>query len=168
MGSCITLHWLQSAAIWTVTQPLLTAHCTCACEELLCLQVCRDPPPMHCSTVFGKLHSTPPSTALQSRLTAAWCPAITPMQVCCSYRYAVTHNQCPATLVLAKCTSHRSVMLCKIGSQQPGVAAITPDKDLVFVQVCRDPRPVHCSTDFGKIHSILLSAALQNRLTAAW
>ena len=36
------------------------------------------------------------------------------------------------------------------------------------MQVCNDPFTVHCCTDHGKMRSPLLSAALQNRLAAAW
>ena len=43
--------------------------------------------------------------------------AITPVQLCCSYRCAVTQHQCTAALVLAKCNTHCSVLLCKTGSQ---------------------------------------------------
>ena len=34
--------------------------------------------------------------------------------------------------------------------------------DLLFTQVCSDPAPLHCNTGQGKMHSLLLSAALQN------
>ena len=36
----------------------------------------------------------------------------------------------------------------------------------VFMQVCSDPTEMHCSTDLGKLHSPLISVALQNGLTA--
>ncbi len=35
--------------------------------------------------------------------------------------------------------------------------------DLLFIQVGSDPTPMHCSTGDGRMHSALLSAALQNR-----
>jgi len=38
--------------------------------------------------------------------------------------------------------------------------------DLLFIQMCREPTEMHCSTDLGKMHSSLFSSALQNRLTA--
>ncbi len=38
--------------------------------------------------------------------------------------------------------------------------------DLLFIQVCSDPKTLHCSTGQGKMHFQLLSVALQNRLTA--
>ena len=40
-------------------------------------------------------------------------------------------------------------------------------EDLVNIQVCSDPPPMHCNTVFGKVLFPLLSAALQNSLTAA-
>ncbi|DBA96982.1 TPA: hypothetical protein ACH3X3_012923 [Trebouxia sp. C0006] len=39
--------------------------------------------------------------------------------------------------------------------------------DLLFIQVCSDATPMHCSTGQGKIASPLIRVALQNRLTAA-
>ncbi len=40
--------------------------------------------------------------------------------------------------------------------------------DLLFIQVCSDISPRHSSTVQGKLHSPLLSAALQTRLTAGF
>ena len=115
--------------------------------------------------------------------------AITPMKICCSYRCAVTHHQCTATLILAKCTPHCSVLLCKTGWQQPCVTAIAPMKihcayscamhppprlaaalchcnytyeDLLFIQVCKNPPPMHCNTDFGNaLHTAQCCSAKQ-------
>ena len=39
-------------------------------------------------------------------------------------------------------------------------------EDLLFVEVCSDPTPVHCNTVQGNMLSPLLSAALQDRLAA--
>jgi len=39
-------------------------------------------------------------------------------------------------------------------------------QDLLFIQVCSDHSPRHCSTVQSKMHPPLLSAALQTRLTA--
>ncbi len=36
----------------------------------------------------------------------------------------------------------------------------------MFIQMCSDPTPMHCWTSQGKVHSLLFSAPLQNRLTA--
>ncbi len=40
--------------------------------------------------------------------------------------------------------------------------------DLLYIQVCSDATPKHCSTGQCKIASLLLSAALQNMLTACF
>ena len=47
------------------------------------------------------------------------------MEICSSYRCAVTQQECTAALVKAKCNPHCSVMLCETGSQQACVTAIT-------------------------------------------
>ena len=39
-------------------------------------------------------------------------------------------------------------------------------EDLLFIQVCSDPTPVHCNTVQGRMLSPLLCAALQDRLAA--
>ena len=135
------------------------------------------------------------------------------MKICCSCKCAVTHHQCTAALVWAKCISHCQLLLCKTGSQLACVTATTPMKiccsckcavthhqctaalvlakcistlssaalqnrlttglchcnytyeDLLLMQVCSDPPPMHCSTCLGKMHFPLSTAALQNRLT---
>ena len=45
-----------------------------------------------------------------------------PKEICSSYRFAVTHHQCTATL--AKGNPHCPVVLCKSGSQQGCVSAL--------------------------------------------
>jgi hypothetical protein len=92
--------------------------------------------------------------------------AMTPVQLCCSYRCAVTQHQCTAAQVLAKCRTHCSVLLCKTGSQHALCHCNYTCEDLLFIQVCSESEPMHCSTGFGKMHSALFSVALQNRLTA--
>jgi len=56
------------------------------------------------------------------------------------------------------------VLLCKSGAQQVCASAITP------MEICSSYRcaltPKLCSIVFGKMHSPLLSAAVQSRLTA--
>ena len=44
--------------------------------------------------------------------------AVTPVEICPSYRCPVAHHKYPATLFRAKCNPHCSVLLCKRGSQQ--------------------------------------------------
>ena len=52
--------------------------------------------------------------------------AITPLEICCSYRCAVTQHQCTAALLKAKCIALCKELLGKTGSQQACVAAIAP------------------------------------------
>ncbi len=190
-------------------------HCKYTYGDLVFIQVCSDPAPMHCNTVFGKRHSPLFSAALQNRLTAGsvslqihlwrfalrtdvqgrstnalqhcfWQKAFptaqccsakqthsrqcftanTPMEIWPSYRCAVTQHQRTAALFRAKCSPHCSVLLCKTGSQQAVCHCSYTYGDLLFIQMCSDPTPVHCMTVFGKRHSPLFSAAVQNRFTA--
>ncbi len=88
-------------------------HCNHTYEDLLLIQVCSDLTPMHCSPCLGKMHFPLSSAALQTGSQLACVTAITPMKICCSYKCAVTHHQCTAALVWAKCISHCPVLLCK-------------------------------------------------------
>ena len=92
--------------------------------------------------------------------------ADTPMEICSSYRCAVTQHKCSAALKRAKCNPHSSVLLCKTGSQQALSHCSYTYGDLLFIQVCSDPAQMQCSSVEGKMQSPLFSAALQNRLTA--
>ena len=109
----------------------------------------------HCSVLLCKTGSQ------QACVTAS-----TPVKISASYKIAVTQQHCRAALLRAKCILYCSVLLCKTGWQQACVNAIAP------VQICCSYRcavtqhQMHCSTGFGKMHSPLFSAALQNRLTA--
>ncbi len=65
------------------------------------------------------------------------------MEICSSYSCAVIQHKCSATLFLAKSNPHYSVLLCKTGSQQGCVSAITP------MEICSSYRcavTVHQST----------------------
>jgi len=107
------------------------------------------------------------SAALQNRVTAGIVSLqYTPMEICSSYRCAVTQHQCTAALFRAKCNPHCSLPLCKTGSHQAVCHCKYTYGDLLFIQVCSDPAPMHCSSAQGKMQSPLFSAALQNRLTA--
>ena len=67
---------LHSLLLSAALQNSLTAalcHCNYTYEDLLTIQVCSDPPPMHYSTALGKMHSPLLSAALQNSLTAALC-----------------------------------------------------------------------------------------------
>jgi len=107
---------LSSAAL----QNSLTAalcHCNCTYGDLLFIQVCSDATQVHYNTGQGKTASLLFSAALQNRLTAAlchcnpkpvllcnsrshlvWVTAVTPMEICCSYRCAVMQHQCTAAI----------------------------------------------------------------------
>ncbi len=69
-------HWLWQNAVPLLSaalQPRLTAglyQCRYTCANMLCIQVCTDPPPLQCSTGFGKIQTPLLSAALQPRLTA--------------------------------------------------------------------------------------------------
>ena len=92
--------------------------------------------------------------------------ALTPMEICSSYRCPVAHHKCSAARFRAKWNPHCSVLLCKRGSQQAVCQCNYTYGDVHFIQVCSDPAPVHCNTVSGKMQSPLFSAALQKRLTA--
>ncbi len=140
--------------------------CSYTYGDLLITQVCSDPAPMHCRSVQGTLQSPLFSAALQNRLT----PGSVSLQihlsrVCSSYRCAVTQHQCIAALFMAKCNPHCSVLLCKSGSQQAVCHCSHSYGDLLFMQVCSEPAPMHCSSVQGNMQSPLFSAALQNSVT---
>ena len=104
--------------------------------------------------------------ALQNRLTTCLCHHKTPMQICSSYRWAVTQHQSSLALLRAKCNPHCSVQLCRTGSQLACVTTKHTYEDLLFIQVCSDPTQGFSSTAQGNMQPPLFSAALQNRLTA--
>ncbi len=89
------------------------------------------------------------------------------MEICPSYRLAVTQHQCTAALVLASGISHCSVLPCKTGSQQSSCHCNYTYEDLLFMQVCNEPVAIYCKPGQGKMHSPLFCAALQIRLTVA-
>ncbi len=77
-------------------------------------------------------------------------------------------SQCQSTAapVQAKCIPHCSLLLCKPGSQQALCHCNCTYGHSPFIQVCSDPASIDCNTVQGKMHSPLLSAAVQARLTA--
>jgi len=109
----------------------------------------------HCSVLLCKLASQ-----------HACATASTPMEIGSSYMCAVMQHQSTAALVKVEQLSHCSVLLCKKSSQQALCHCKCNLGDLLFIHVCRDATPKHCSTGQGRIASTLFSAALQNRLTA--
>ena len=69
--------------------------------------------------------------------------AITPMEICSSYRCAVSQQKCTAALGKAECSVHCS-KLCRCNYTRGS---------LLFIQVCSDPSPVYCNTVCSKQHS---------------
>ena len=90
------------------------------------------------------------------------------MEICSSYWCAVRQQKCTEALVKAKCIPPCSVLLCKTGSQQVCVTAITPMKICSSYRCAVSQHQWQCSTGQGKMQSPMFSAALQNRLTACW
>ena len=150
---------LYSAAL---QNSLTAALCQCnyTYEILAFIQVCSDPTPMHCNTGFGEgtLHCSGLLCRTGSQHICV--TALTPTEICSSYRCAVTHHQCTATLPWAKCTPHCSVLLF----QKRLTAALSHGNytyaDLLFIQVCSEPTEMHCIIGLGKMPSPLFSAAL--------
>jgi len=70
---------------------------------------------------------------------------VTSMEVSSSYRCAVAQHKCPAAVFRARCIIHCSVLLFKPGSQQAVCHCSYTYKDLLFIQVCCGPAPMHCS-----------------------
>ena len=144
------------------------SHCIYTYGDLLLIQVCSDPAPLHCSTA-ARAKCTPHCSVVlckrgpQQALSKC---IYTYREICSSYRCAVMQHQSTAALVRARCKPHCSVMLCKTGSQQAVWHCIYTCGDLILIQVFRDPTPMHCCTVQGKMQSLLFSAALQNRPTA--
>ena len=88
------------------------------------------------------------------------------MQICSSYRYAVSQHQCTAALPRAKLAHQCSVLLCKTGSQLALCHCSYSYADLIFIHMCSESAQMHCSTAQSKMSSPVSSFALQNRLTA--
>ena len=92
----------------------------------------------HCSVLLCK-------TGFQQ----ACITAITPMKICSSYRCAVTQHQCTATLFRAKSSPLLSAAL-----QDRLAAGLYHSnytyEDLLFIQVCSDPKPVQSITVLAK------------------
>jgi len=87
------------------------------------------------------------------------------MQICSSYRWAVSQHQCNAALLRAKRAAQCSLLPCKTGSQLALCDCVCTYADMLFIHVCSEPAPMHCSAQ-GEIASLLFSAALQTSLTA--
>ncbi len=96
---------LFSAALQNRLTPGL-GHCNDTYGDLLSIQVCSDPTEMHCSTGQGKLHCPRSALLCKTGSHLAWVTAVTPMEICCSYRCAVTQQKCTAALLGPRATEH--------------------------------------------------------------
>ncbi len=137
-------------------------HCRYTYEGLLLIQGCSDPPPMLCSTGFGKRHSPLSSVALQNSLKACVCHCkcnFLFIQVCsapapmhCITGFGRMHS--PLSCAAMQNSLTACMCYCRYTYE-----------DLLQIQLCIDPPAMHCNTGFGRMHSPLSSAALQHRLT---
>ncbi len=139
------------------TEALLRAKCISHCSEVLLKADCR--------TVLSKSPSPLSSAAMQNRLPTGLCQCKYTVKTCGSYSCAVTQHQCTATLFLAKCSPHCSVLLCTTGSQQASCHCIYTHGDLLCIQVCSDPAPMHCGSVQCKLQSPLFSGAERSFLS---
>ena len=153
----------SSTEQWGVqfAQGLTAGLCRCSYiyGDLLLIQVCSDPTPMHCSTGFGKRHSPLSSAALQNRLTAGLCH--------CNYIYG--------DLLFIMVGSDPTSMHCSTGKgkmQPPLSSAALPNRlsacfchcnyihaDLLLMQVCSEPTPMYYSPDIGSLEEALKTAS---------
>ncbi len=141
---------MHSPLLTAALQYRLTAalcHCIYTYGDLLFIQVCSDPTPEHCNTVFCKWHSPVLSAALQDRLAAGLYH--------CKYTYE-------DLLCIQVCSEPTPVHCITVQSkmQSPQLSAALQDRlaaglyhcnyiyeDLLFIQVCSDPTPEalqHC------------------------
>ena len=142
-------------------------HSKYTCGDLLFIQLCNDPSPVHCNTVLGKKQSPLSSAAVcKTGCQQACISASTPVEICCSYSCAMTHDQCTATLFLAKAVT--TVLCCCMQNRLP--AGLYQCKytcgDLLFIQLCNDPAPVHCNTSWQTAVTTVQCCCMQNRLPA--
>ena len=168
---CSTAQGKMSSPVCSAALQKRLAACTFSLWLHLCrfffIQVCSGPAPMHCSPAQSRMSSPVFSAALQKQAHSLHCVTVfIPMQICSSYRYAVSQHRCTAALPRAKLSS--PVFSAAL---QKRLAACTFSLWLhlcrfFFIQVCSEPAPMHCSTAQSKMSSPVFSAALQNRLTA--
>ena len=137
-------------------------HCRCTYGDLLFIQLCSDPAPIQCSRVQGQnaVPTVQCCSAMKGHCRQCFI-AVRPMEICCTYRCAVTQHKCSAALFRAKCTPHCSVLLCNEASLQAVCHCRCTYGDLLFIQLCSDPAPIQCSKVQGKLQSPLFSASLQ-------
>ncbi len=94
---------------------------------------------------------------------------VTPMQFCLSYKSADGHQQCRATLPRTENMLPVAALLCKPCSQHPDVSTMTPMQFCLSYSLSSVTLAAsHCNSVQLRLHAVLHSAAVQNRLTAAW
>ena len=163
---CSTAQGKMQSTLLSAAMQIRLAAGLCLWEntygDVLFRQVGREPTAMHCSTAQGKVKSHCSVLQCKTGWQQACVTANRPVKVCSSYRSAVTQLQCTAqgkiqSPLLSAATQIRLT---------PGLCHCKhPYGDVLFIQVCSDPTPMHCSTAQGKVQSPLLSAAMQIRLT---
>ena len=92
--------------------------------------------------------------------------AITPMEICSSYRCAVMQHNCTAALVRAKWLPCCSVLRCKLASQHACATAFTPMETCCLYRCAVMQQQCTAALVRAKIASPRFSAALQTSLTA--
>ncbi len=137
-------------------------HCNQTYANLLFIKEGSDPIQMHCSIVSCQIIPQCSVLLCKTGWQQACVTAITPMQICSSYRWAVTQYQCTAALDFA---SHSPVLLCKTSWQQDCVTAVTPMKTCCSYRWAVTQYKCTAALDFVN-HSPVLSLALQNRQAA--
>ena len=113
--------------------------------------------------VFSRISTCMPDSYVLFCTTGSQQAATTPTEIGCSYRCAVTQQQCTTALARANCIPHCSVLLCKNRLTAGMGHCNYTCGDLLFIQVYSDPTAMHYSTGQGKLHSPFFSVALQKQ-----
>ena len=152
-------------------------QCKDTYEDLLFKRLCSDPIQVQCGTGLGE--TQPHCSVLQHNI---WQEAFPPAQCCSTHQAASslvplqihirtfalhTSEQSPNTNALQHKIWQTAFPTAQCRSANRADSSFVPLRHLLSIQACRHPTPMHCSKGFGKKHSLLLSAALQTRLTAA-
>ena len=158
---------------------MVTAQCCCAAQadsRLVTLQIHLRRFGLHTGLRWPNTSAVPHGFWQNSILTAQCCcakqadsrlvTANTPKEIWSSYRFAVAQHQCSATLLLANCNGHCSVLLCNTGRQQAGDTANTT-MEICSSYRCAVARHQSSATLLlAKCNCPLLSADVQHRQTA--
>ena len=138
-------------------------HCSYTYGDLLFIQVCSDPTESTAARFRANAVSTVQCCSAKQAHSRQCVTAVTPMEICSSYRCAVTKQQSTAARFRARCSFHCSVLLCKTGSQQAVCHCSYTYGDLLFIQVYSDQATKHCSKVQGKnaVSTVLCCSAKQ-------